>query len=86
MILGPLDTNFAQFYDFFTKRYLFAYKNTPDLDSKLEVRKRPPEGTLNRYHLCTFACKNEKWSNREMLISCSILRIGRLLFAKPLQS
>ena len=37
-----------------------AYRHRPDLDPKFDFGGRPPKGTLNHYHLCTFATENHK--------------------------
>ena len=37
-----------------------AYRHRPDLDPKCNFGGRPPKGSLNPYHLCTFATGNHK--------------------------
>ena len=37
-----------------------AYRHRPDLDPKFDFGGRPPKGSLNHDHLCTFATENHK--------------------------
>ena len=65
----------------------FAYKYKPDLDPKGEVRKGHAKGSLNHYHLCTFACENHKNApSRKDCFTNGISMILGLLFANPPQN
>ena len=60
-----------------------AYRHRPDLDPKFDFGGRPPKGTLNHYHLCTFATENHKNApSQNAYFRNGILRILETTFRK----
>ena len=60
-----------------------AYRHRPDLDPKLDFGGRPPKGSLNHYHLCTFATENHEIAqSRNAYFRNGISRILETTFHK----